>query len=434
MAPRILLVPFPITPLAAFAHFFLSRLGIIASAAAVHYHGAPGSQSTAIALGNGAVLNIASLDLFPYLSSFLAELPEGERYWFKRCLTYCKDGDPKHNHRLQRWLLQHAIAASDAEDVLRAATELFASWSADGVDLWRSAFSLKEPRAADSSFHGAWPLDTRIITIPILKSDEPGEREVADVATFRFHEGRVLALQSARICIGVGGPKGSGKSTLAASLALEMQNEILSLQSRAGWENFSLAVEVVNLDLATPTVDAIAAGRAKGEREALRAQKRPWTEALALEALSALLAAKARANVVIADMPGGITPITEIVAAAADTVILIANDWSLMNPWWNFAAKRMGLELVARARSRRSIPEPDLQGAEGRDTAFTSMVKQHRPGRMISGRVVDLDRIVRSWDPYISRANKFLLFDILPAFVMRRQERLKRDLGEAARL
>lgn len=420
MAPRVILVPFPITPLAAFEYFLLRRLGRIGQDAAVRFRATAGTASAAAVLGNGAVYHLLGRDPDSYLQSLFPDVPPDEKGPMKRLLSYCVSGDPQRGHRLHRWLIQSVLAGDDPTRILTSAAELFDSWLADGVDPWRSAFNLPKPDGAVPSESVPYPPDKRYVTLPVFKSREPGEKEVIAAARRELAEGRIYELRHAHIGLAIGGPPGSGKSTLIVSLATEFANIIASLKSRRGWEGFSLGVAVANLDLATPTVDAIAAGTAKDRGEALRLRKQPWTEDLALQALEAFVQTKARANIVLADLPGKISPLTEMVAAPADVAILITREWSHMPEWQEFAVRRMGLALVSRARSRYA----------GEEFGFTSVVTRYQPGEIIAGRVVGLDRVDRSWDRFVSWLAEFLLFDILPSFVTRRREKLQRLLTE----
>ena len=256
-----------------------------------------------------------------------------------------------------------------------------------------------------------FPPDKCFITLPIFKSQEPAEREVVAWKRLELEEGRIYHLQGRHIGLVVGGPAGSGKSTLAATLADEMMNIIHSLKSRASFSDLEVSLECANLDLATPTVDAIGGARGK-EKQALDKAKRPWTLELALEALDKFWAAKSRANLVIADLPGGkIDQITEITGALGDVGVLITKDWAKMAEWQQLYT-RMGITLVSQSRSR--LPDEGLE----------SVVTRYNAGGMIAGRVTGLDRTVRSWDSFAACLAKVLLFDLIPGFIESHQGKL----------
>ncbi len=448
MTPRVLLVPCPISPLVAFEYFLLKRLGRIGqdAIARYRYRTAGGAKSADVVLGNGAVYNLVGQDPTSYLPSFPPDTPPDAREVLKRLRSYCIYGDTRRGHRLQRWLAKLSLAEESPGAVLETAAKLFEAWCSRGTDPWRPDLEIPELARA-TPVPRAYPPDKRFGSLPIFKQEEgrvkPGEREVIATANYELAEGLIYELAAAHVGVMVGGPAGSGKSTLVASLAAEMRHQIASLATRRGWEGFSLTVEVVNLDLATPTVDAIAAGVAKRDYDALKNRKRRWTEALALEALDAFLQAKARSNLVLADLPGGpIGAITEIVAAPADAAILITKDWSFMENWQGFA-RRMGIPTIVQARSRRSVPDQLPFSAElfrllrrllGRsrdeEGGFTSVVTRYHPGRIIAGRVVDLDRMERSWDRFVLWTTESMLFNILPARIRERREKLERFLAK----
>ena len=420
MAPRIVLVPFPLTALTAFASFFLERLGTIRPETVFRFHASPQTKRSEVSLGDGAILNLAALDLLSYLRERLTEFPREERGPLKRLLTYVCFGDMAKGRELTERITRLSLACDDPSEVLRACFGIFQRCLDEAIDPWQLKFF---PVAEQVPPNGEkpYPLDKRIVSLPIFRSREPSETEtetkteVVAVSRYELEEGKARLLEGARIGIVVGGPPGSGKSTLAASLAAEMNNILESLATREVWRGFSLKVEMVSLDLATPTLDAISVGMGK-DRQVLEEKKRPWSQDLALEALENFIEAKKRVNIVIADLPGKIDVITEIVASYADCAVLITKEWALMRSWQEFI-HRMGLVLVSQARSRSS--------QEG----MNSVVTRYHRGKLIAGRVVDLDRVTRSWDPFISWLAEFLLFDILPALKTQRRERLQRTLG-----
>ncbi len=186
-----------------------------------------------------------------------------------------------------------------------------------------------------------------------------------------------------------------------------MEDLIKSLQSRRGWEGFSLKVQYVNVDLGTPTVESILTRHGKDE-SAHKQLKQSWTEALALRAMEEFSRAKQSANIVIADLPGIITGITEVVAVLGDCGVVVTNDWAKTTEWRDFF-RRLGTTQVAQAMSRK--PEEGLP----------SVVTTYKREKFLSGRIVGLDRTVRSWDPFVECLARVLLFDLLPTFIERRK-------------
>lgn len=362
-------------------------------------------------------LSASVFELEAYLQG---RLVENERYCrgaLKRLMTYCVSGDPMKGAPFARWISGQCLTHPNPKIVLERTAEVFQRCLDGSIDPWHTQMPLEDIPIVRSDVK-PFPQGKRIITLPIFKSQEPSEKEVISVRRCVLDEAAILELLTANIGIMIGGRSGSGKSTLAASLAAEMQNIAESLATRTGWEWFPFVIETVNLDLATPTVDAIQAGFGK-DREKLAKMKRPWTRELALEALKEFACAKSRAHVTIADLPGGkIGAITEITAELADVAVLVVRDWSHMSEWNSFI-HRMGIALVAQARSRTA--------GEG----VQSVVTRYHEGRIIAGRATDLDRVNRSWDLFISWLAEFLLFDILPTFVRERRKRLKRIADHA---
>ena len=120
------------------------------------------------------------------------------------------------------------------------------------------------------------------------------------------------------------------------------------------------------------------------------------------------VAAKQEVNIVIADLPGEVSDITETLTVPADGGIIITKDWDEMGVW-DRVLIRCGVRKIAQARSR--MPEEGLE----------SVVTLFKPGRLLSGRVTGLDRVVKSWDPFIFYLAVFLLFDLLPSLVSQRE-------------
>lgn len=409
---RVLLVPFPITPLTAFAFFLYRKFGLVTDDVYVRYRKAPGGENQPLRFGNGVVWNLSSRNLYTELDELIAQYATGDRRILKRLLTFCQSGDPAKRLLLARWIIECFFAFDHPRPVLEEARGYFSHCVDKGIDLWERE-PLVLPRVP-LAYKPSFPVlpDKRIFTLPVFKSQEPGETEVIASARCELREGRVWELRSSHIGIMIGGPARSGKSTLATSLVTEFLNQIQSLATRIGWAGFSLDVECVDLDLATPTTEAIWMAR-DGRLLDTSALKRPWTTELALEGLRRFAVTKEQAHLTFVDLPGGpIDAITETLAALADVAILVTHDWERMEEWQRLV-NQMGITLVSQARSRRG------------DEGFSSVVTRYHPGRIIAGRVVDLDRVVRSDDPFVLGAAWCLLYDILPSFVSGRRQRLE---------
>lgn len=414
-SPRLLLCPFPITLFCAFGYFLLRHFGWVDPEVAVRY-ATSRARSAPVEMSHGLVWNLVSKDFPERLAPLIQQhVREEETYLLKRLLTFAESAPPTRKQAFAHWILRCSLRSGDPARILEAARCSFLACLEQGIDPWKSHLPVPEiaplPMAEEPV---QIPPDKRIGTIPIFKSHTPGEREVIATARYELREGRVWELaQTIRMV--VGGPAGSGKSTVVASLAFEMKNILASLRTRTGWEGLRVRVEPVNLDLATPTLEAISAG-ARNDCLTLEAKKRQWSIELALEALDRFLEATEGANIVIGDLPGG-TPdsITEIVMAPADVAILVTKDWKQM-PIWKEYLDRLGITLVSQVRSHLAEEE------------FSSVVTTYRKGEYFGGRIVGLDRVDRSWDRFISWLAEFLLFDILPSFIEERRRKLARLL------
>lgn len=412
---QVVLVPFPLTPLSVFAYYFLEHLGVIDAFSNSRYHNSSEGNQSTVVLGDGFILRMSHKDLYEYLISHLPYVRSGEKGFFRRCITFFQSAPAYMQEPWRNWILRHSFQCGQLDDVLDITDQLLDVCRKNELDPWRDPFpgkTLSVPKV----INGNYPLDKRFGALPILKSAEPGEKEVSGVKGYVLSEGGAWKLCGHRLGLVIGGPSGSGKSTLAVSLTHEINVIVESLKTRRGWEEFSLRVRAFTLDRATPTLDAIQEGEGK-DRHRLGVIKQPWTTELARQATIEFLQKKAESDIVISDLPGGdVDTITEITASGADIGILITKDWNFMRPWQKFFSM-MGISRVSQIRSAQTV--------EG----LSSIVATYDPGRMISGRAVDLDRMNRSWDRFISWLAEFLLFDILPAFVENRREKLIKLLG-----
>lgn len=414
---RVLLMPFPITPLLAFAYFIGKKSGQFGPEVEVRYLSSSGGERDNQYLGEGWIKLLSSKRLYENLDDHLRAHRHDWYHDFKRLLTYCNAGDYKLGGEFRKWLLRRSLLSSQPKKVLEEA-EIILERSV-GSDPWKSGLALEsqvreeKENKSDASFS-----DLRIGTLPIFKSNKPKEDEVLASMRYKLAERNILSLCGENLGIAICGPAGSGKSTLAVSLTSEIENILQSLRTRTAWPSFSLTAKLVNLDLATPTSNAILAGEGKN-RPPLEGLKRPWSTELALEAFEIFREDKKQTNLVVADLPGGKPDnITEIVGAIADVAVIVTNDWEGKMKEWTDFVNRMGITLISQARSRLS--------QEG----LSSVVTRYEPGEYVAGRVVSLDRVDRSWDRFIVWLAEFLLFDILPSFIEKRRKRIKNLLSE----
>ena len=420
---RVLLVPFPITPLVAYAYFIFRRFGSLPSDVKVRYLDAASTESVSYYLGKGRVLRLGRKELDKDLNVSVWERTGEDKFLLRRMLEYCRSGR-------ERGLKSHLLRSSalfSPKDSLDSAFRFFSESLLRKRDLWKDGWNTKR----DGSIFQIKKvprirpvLGVALGTFPILKNNKPGEKVVVKTASFQLMEWRARLLEGESFICAVVGPKASGKSTFADSLNSRINQILESLKSRGGaWKKFSFCSRLENLDLGAPTdvaigFDVIGSELAK-DREVTADLKRPWTTDLALEALEAASLAKESPGLVIADTPGKISGYTEIVASLADVAVIVTNNWRDEMPKWIELSNRLGLRLVVQVRSR--------QQEEG----FSSLITGYAPRNFVTGRVVGLDRVDHSYDTCISQTAAFLIFDILPSVVERRRKKIKRLLSEA---
>jgi energy-coupling factor transporter ATP-binding protein EcfA2 len=422
-----LLMPYPITPTAAFASFVWKRLEMISEGTYVRYHHLterhPGSAASIGFFGGGATWKITHAiyekqsGLTHYLEQLIANwAPHSDQRLLKRVLTFCAYGGDQYKRKelekITRWLMKMALTNKGPHEAICAATEYFERYITEGVDPWRELLPVPTAEIPESPPIADYPRGIRPITIPILKEGRESETAVLHYTTEDLRVGNMWKLQGESLCVVVGGPSGSGKSTLVATITAIIENIIRATKSLGNeWERLSLRVEPVALDLATPVLAAVRAGRGKDRLE-VDILKQPWTRELAIKALYSVRGAFSQgANVVIADLPGQITEITEIVGAVADVGIIVTNDWGKLNEWESFM-HTMGITVVAEIKSGET----------------SSLVTRYQPGRFLRGRVAQLDRASRTWDPTVSTLAELLLMEFLPAFVEERRGKLREKL------
>ncbi|MDP3784764.1 MAG: hypothetical protein Q8R12_01665 [bacterium] len=414
---RVLLVPFPITPLASFAYFAYRHFGILSADVEVRYSAGGDSQHH---FAGGKIRRLDHQDLHKELETFIWRCGDKKRGLLKRILDYCAYSPEK---KLRYRLLQSYSSMSNPRPFLESAIPFFEECLRSGRDLWQVGWNEEEdgkffPKSVSAP--EKIPPGSKFGTFPVLKSKNPAEREVIKTASYELKEGRVMFLKGEHLGCAVIGPKSSGKSTFAFSLAVRMNHILESLKSRGDlWADFSLEATLLNLDLGTPTDEgAIGLGLAK-DREMMQKLKRPWTMELALEALAKFSKAKARPGLVIVDLPGKVSRFSELAASLADVAVIVVNNWEEEVPRWRAFADSLGIEIVGEVRSRL-----------WKEGSF-SLITRYRPGEFVSGRVAGMDRVDFSGDACVSQMAEFLLLDIFPGMVELRRKKIGRLIYES---
>lgn len=423
--PKALLVPFPLDPLRAFGYFLYRKFKVVSPNTYIRYSKATLETGWKRTLGDGAVICLPPAGLYEHLDDLIYDHAYHTEAWIvDRLLTFCNSSNSRSGQKLRNWIIKLSLASDNPKTILENIRRFFEECVERRIDLWCKKFDVDELLAQWRFISGekqsrtiSVPPDTCFLSLPVLKKYSSADPAIGAVvkqtAPFSLREGNAWMLTEAHLSIGVGGPPGSGKSTLAKSLATQMDYIVRSLQTRPHWKGFQLQIRCIDLDKATPTSDII--GFEKQDPAVFKSLKRPWSMSLATEALENFRDGKSRTNVVIGDLPGQITAITEMVGALADMAIIITNDKSKISEWRDFF-QMMGIQQVGEARSR--LPE------EGKQSLITTYYR----GDFIAGDVVGLNRVDQSYDSFIFWLAEILLFDILPTFISTRRKKLERML------
>ncbi|MCL5435833.1 MAG: hypothetical protein M1275_02025 [Patescibacteria group bacterium] len=414
---RILLVPFPMTALAAFGYYLLAKLGLVNESTHVCYHRHP-RERTSHRILNGTGLRLFGHDLTKRVSELLARCPAAEQPLLKR---YCRACLHPQSVRNFGKLLTQFLLSNNTEpgEVLTQSAKLFERLLQRGTEPEtvgaRQFASQQVIQTLPSVAAREYPTSSRFITLARFQT--PGLRsiKITGKRQLELAENRLGLLEGQHVAVVMCGPPNSGKSSSLASLAVCMQDEVDSLRSRPGWGQLGLSAEYLDLDLASPSAKAVYNMDAEGLRVAATARLPggPWTVGLALKALDMFMEARKRVNVLLVDLPGKIDLLTEIIAAPADVGIALyrVGERFRVHEWQRFM-RRMGIERVAEARTRA--------GTRGQPSA----VARYDSGKRVVGWIEGLERVVRPWDPFIRFLAEALLFDILPSLVERRERKL----------
>lgn len=413
---RILLVPFPMTALAAFGYFLLSKLGLIDGSTHVCYHWHP-KERTSHRILNGTALRLFGLDLSKRVSELLSRCPTSEqqllRRYYKICLHPQSGGD--FGKFLSRFLLNDH---REPGEMLCQAAEVFNLLLKREVDPYRAGPKQVVKRESIQLHSGdkEYPNSSRFITLARFQTPSLRGIKIMGKRQLEFAENRLRLLEGQHLAVVMCGPPNSGKSSSLASLVVCIQDEVDSLRSRPGWKRLGLSVEYLDLDLASPTAKAVYEMDPEGLRIAstVRQPCGPWTKELAFRALDMFMEARRRVNILLVDLPGKADLLTEIISAPADVGIALYRVGERFRVYeWQRFMRRMGIERVAEARTRA--------GTLGQPSA----VARFDSGKRVVGWIEGLQRVVRPWDPFISFLSEALLFDILPSLVERRERKVR---------
>lgn len=409
---QLVMLPYPVTALALLGVYLHQALGLF-SRGAVFCRCHRSAARPPRAINDDCALWLSGPDLAARLAALIRLMPAEKRQLLRAYLGYF--GRSPHKYTTD----------------LRQLVWLFSQLSLDPATVADRAVSLCK-RLLDCRWRpndGPLPLDDLIFdqvkvpvlhpssvhhTLPVFRSNLPLDHEIVSYRQVSLDESRAAELVGQHIGLVVGGPPRSGKSTLVASLHNELTNIVASLKTRPGWEDFSFEIKCLNLDLGTPTVHAITQSSGRDDNK-LKRIKQPWSKELALEAMRSFCKEKAKANLVIGDLPGKIDLFTELISAPADAGIIVCHDWSKKPEWQAFYGS-LGIVKVAQARTRTA------------EEGLPSMVKRFNPSHELAGRIAGLDRHVCSWDPFITFLARALLFDLLPSLIARRKKELDRFL------
>lgn len=411
---RVLLVPFPITPFTAFAYFVYRRFCLIPQEVEIRYSTGENSDYH---FAGGKIRRFDHKNIYKELETSIWQNGGNRKYSLKRMLDWCAFSQDR---SFWRRLLKSSFSVSSPKILLESAGPFFKECLDDRRDLWQFGWhEEKDGRFFPKPFETPVeiPLGLEFGKYPVLKSKDPNEREVVKAASYKLAEGRVRILEGEHLGLDVIGPQSSGKSTFVFSLVSVMQDILLSLKSRPTWENLTLEIGRLNLDLGTPTLDAIEQGFAQ-DREKMQKLKRPWTMELALEALEKFSKAKAKPGLIVADLPGKVSRFSEIVASLADMAVIVVNNREEEVLRWRAFANNLGIRVVGEVRSRR--------WTEG---SF-SLITRYDQGEFVAGRVAGMERVDFSGDACVLQIAKFLLLDIIPAMVEERRRKIGRILYE----
>lgn len=411
---KVVIVPFPLTPLSAFGYFLYQGGGEISPNAYSVYHWRPTSDRIKKAWQSDDVLVLTGRDITERLDRLIQTEPKTLESQNRRRLLHliASPSSGKQKENIEAFARSLNTDWSTPQPALMAAIKVFAEILGSKQDPRLSELQELSIHKAESFVSLDLPRSQVLDTLPKFDDTPAPNQKLIGYWHQALEESNIGSLTNQHLSLVVGGPPGSGKTTATVTLVDEMNNLAGSLRSRLGWEEFNLSVGYVNLDLGTPVGNHIVNQQGQN-RELLESLKQKWTPEKAEAGLHAIMEAKKEYNIVVADLPGRIDGLTRMLSCGADGSLIFSNKWELVDEWKRFFAE-MGQPNLTQAFTR-----PPNEG-------LMSSVKVYRPGSFLSGRVCGLVRVVCSWDPFLKFLAKALLFDLLPALVASRQKAIQK--------
>lgn len=414
---RVLLVPYPIPPLVGLAFLVWKKLGMLADDVYIQHHRHTGKGEPFIEFfGEGTLWKVAQsrnggVSLFEHIRLLIKKRasPDAGALLLRmlRFVYWSNMEKRKERGDIETWLMRLTLLGQSPHKVLEAAASYFDGYLSERRDPWKEWVSPPHESLPELKTVGPKNYPSGVLPVDIAIAMEEDGQPVTALTSQELVEGKLCELKGKKFLVVVGGHSGAGKSTLAGALVHHGQHAIKGICSHPGWENFCLDLRLVTMDLATPTVQLIMAGHGKLRTQA-NAAKQPWKSELVWEALAKVRTAFCEgADIVITDLPGKITPITEILAALADFGILISKDPNELNPWRKFMEETIGTTIVAEMRSSEQ----------------RSCITKYIRGRFLGGNLQSPDRSIQP-DAVIHLLSKLLLLEFLPTLLEEQRESL----------
>ncbi|MDB5258963.1 MAG: hypothetical protein JWO73_171 [Candidatus Taylorbacteria bacterium] len=434
---RIVLMPRPLPPAAAFAYYVLS----IAMFAGELFLGKHYLRWTALnrksllpeinpfeEIGVIIDLNVSERDLEVLVDPIIASLPRDRHQFRLRKMKnfFFFHGRTK-SYAWEKWLsyLGKLSYHRDPSQALSKLTCVIGQLLSEDIDV--VAVGERLIAGIENPFRHVVLSDRRVVPMPVSKrdpdeKDEYLKRVVVNYTTKVIEEDGIFRYSGDETTVLLVGNPGVGKSTIAATLTKETLNNIASVGSRSApeWSSLDVSCSLGTLDGATPVADSVLNVTAESEHEdadrripkaRMDALKRPWSNGLAAEVVDSISAIASKSNIVFADVPGKIDDLTKLISVhATHGVILSRGDkWTEDNRMWGDYLREIGIPVVARIKI----------------TTGPSMMIRLDRGSGIIGRLHQPSRLMIGWDPFMRIFTEFLMFDVLPGHIDRLRHRIE---------